>query len=252
MLKSVLVFGATSAVAKGLCQQLLAQHGSEFYFVARDQQKLAELSSSIDHVVGSSCFDLSDLDQQVLEDLYTQANSSFSVPLDTILIAHGDLFDQELSEANPEILINSLQLNAISPMVISSSCVHWAKQQRIPALKLAVITSVAGQRGRPRNFTYGAAKGGLSIFLQGLRSVCYQSGFEVYDFRLGPVDTPMTMSHEKNFSFSTVDKVSRVIVSRLKGRRYICYVPGFWFWVMAIVRLLPEPIFQKLKFLSGR
>ena len=118
--------------------------------------------------------------------------------------------------------------------------------------KLGVISSVAGDRGRPRNFSYGAAKSAVSTYLQGLRSSLYDSGVEVYDFRLGPVDTPMTIDHEKNFSFSSVDKVSELIIRHFQGRKYCCYVPGFWYWVMLAVRNMPEAIFQRLKFLSAR
>jgi short-subunit dehydrogenase len=115
-----------------------------------------------------------------------------------------------------------------------------------------VITSVAGERGRPRNYTYGAAKGGLTIYLQGLRSKLWGSGVEIYTFKMGPVDTPMTVDHEKNFSFSTVDAVSEAIVKGFSKKRYERYVPGYWQIVMFFVRIMPERLFQKFDFLSGR
>ena len=79
---------------------------------------------------------------------------------------------------------------------------------------------------------YGSAKAGLAAYLQGLRSVMWDKGVEVYTVKLGPVITPMTTEHKKNFSFSSIDKVVDIMIKRLSSRRYQCYVPPFWFWVM--------------------
>ena len=64
-----------------------------------------------------------------------------------------------------------------------------------------MITSVAGDRGRPRNYTYGAAKSATTTYLEGVRSRLYRAGVTVHDLRLGPVDTPMTRDHPKNALF---------------------------------------------------
>ena len=115
-----------------------------------------------------------------------------------------------------------------------------------------MITSVAGDRGRPRNYSYGAAKAALTVYLQGLRSRLWNTGVEVYNFKMGPVDTPMTVDHEKNFSFSTSENVAQIMIKALANKRYEVYVPGYWAWVMLAVRLMPEALFQRLRFLSAR
>ena len=117
---------------------------------------------------------------------------------------------------------------------------------------LAAITSVAGERGRPRNYTYGSAKGALTRYLQGLRSRLHRTGVRVHNFKLGPVDTPMSAGHPQNVLWGEKRAVARGIVRALAGRRHTIYLPGIWALVMAIVRVLPEFVFQRFSFLAGR
>ena len=118
--------------------------------------------------------------------------------------------------------------------------------------RLAVITSVAGDRGRPRNYTYGAAKGALNVYQQGLRTRLYAAGVSVTTLKLGPVDSPMTTTHEKHALFGKPPAVARSIVRAIDARADEAYVPSFWRAIMPVVKNTPERLFQKLPFLSGR
>ena len=84
-----------------------------------------------------------------------------------------------------------------------------------------------------------------------MRSKYWSSAVELYNIRLGPTDTPMTVDHEKNGTFTTPERAAELIVKGLQRRRYELYVPGFWRWVMLAVRIMPEWVFQRLKFLSA-
>ena len=117
---------------------------------------------------------------------------------------------------------------------------------------VAVMSSVAAERGRPRNYTYAAAKAGINTYLEGVRSRLYQSGVRVHVLKLGPVDTPMTIDHEQNATFSTKEDVARDILRAIDAGKTTAYVPARWRFIMAIVRALPETIFQKIPSLSGR
>jgi decaprenylphospho-beta-D-erythro-pentofuranosid-2-ulose 2-reductase len=117
---------------------------------------------------------------------------------------------------------------------------------------VGVITSVAGERGRPRNYTYGAAKGGLNIYLQGLRSRLYRAHVRVVTLKLGPVDTPMTREHRKTLLFAQPDAVARDIVRALDAGASEAFVPAFWAAIMPVVKRTPERLFQLLPFLSRR
>jgi len=117
---------------------------------------------------------------------------------------------------------------------------------------IAVLSSVAGDRGRPRNYTYGASKGAVNLYLQGLRTRLWPRGVGVHTLKLGPVDTPMTTTHEKTMLFARADRVAVDIVAAIDAGRAEAYVPWYWRFIMAIVRNMPERAMQRLRALSGR
>jgi short-subunit dehydrogenase len=249
-MERVAIFGASSAIAAEVAV-LHAQRGDRVHLVGRTEAKLEAVVERCRAVarepITSAVADLGDLaraDAVVAECIEVLGG------LDTALIAHGDLGDQLASErafahAEPTLLVNFL-----SPVALVVPLANHFEGQR--AGRLGVITSVAGDRGRPRNYTYGAAKGALSTYLQGVRSRLYGAGVTVTTLKLGPVDTPMTASHEKNAVFAQPRPVAEAIVRAMDARANEVYVPSFWSLIMLVVRHMPEAIFQKLAFLSGR
>ena len=244
---NVLIIGATSAVAAELAHRF-AKRADRLFLVGRSEAKLSNLSTALDgQVQGQRVLDFNDTDQA--ESVVSEAASTLG-SIDLVLIAHGWLGDQLLSEADFQHAYDVIHTNYINVVAFLIPLSQRLKQQG--GGKIAVLSSVAGDRGRPRNFTYGSAKGALALYLQGLRSSLYDTEVEIYCFKLGPVDSPMTIDHEKNFSFSSIERVADIIEKGLQSRKYCHYVPGYWVWVMWVVRWLPESIFQKLKFLSAR
>lgn len=243
----VLIAGATSAVAQAVMKHY-AESGAQFVCLARSEEKL--------------CQQLDNADLEVAGCIYLDFNQSDHIPaainkaanllgaIDVALIAHGVLPDQCATENDIALVKQVFDDNCISAIALVQAISFQLQQQGFG--KLAVITSVAADRGRPRNFTYGAAKSALNIYLQGLRSVLCRTGIEVYTLKLGPVDSPMTIDHTKNFSFTTPEKAATCIVRALKKKQYEVYVPGFWRYVMLAVKLMPEALFQRLSFLSAR
>lgn len=241
---NILVIGANSAVASEVARRYEKQ-GNKLFLVGRDKDKLQALANELKRsVVGTFTVDFNDTSKSA--DVISKAKESLG-KIDIAIVAHGYLGDQIQSENDFAHAYDVIHTNYINVVALMIPLV-----KAMPEGKIGVLLSVAGDRGRPRNFTYGSAKGALNIYMQGLRSVLYGSNLEVYSFKLGPVDSPMTVDHEKNFSFSSVDLVATQIIGGLNRKRYIQYVPGYWYWVMLVVKLLPEPIFQRLKFLSER
>lgn len=117
---------------------------------------------------------------------------------------------------------------------------------------LVVLSSVAGERGRPRNYTYGSAKGALNVYLQGVRSRLGPRGVGVHTIKLGPVDTPMTSDHKKTLLFAKAPAVAAAIVRAVDAGRDEPFVPWFWSGIMMIVRAMPELVFRRIRALSGR
>jgi short-subunit dehydrogenase len=249
MAERVLILGATSAIAAEVAR-LYASRGARLHLVGRNAEKLAGVLASIDASAGgvsSSVADFADLagnEQVIVEGLAALGGA------DVALIAHGDLGDQLESERDFKRAELTLGVNFVS---VVSLLVPLANALAVQGSgTIGVITSVAGDRGRPRNYTYGAAKGGLNIYLQGLRSRLFRSGVKVVTLKLGPVDTPMTRHHAKNALFARPEAVARAIVKALGSSSTEAYVPSFWSVIMPIVKYTPERVFQLLPFLSGR
>jgi len=252
----VLLFGATSAIAAE-CALLFAARGDRMFLVGRDPQKLDDTVArvravSADAVVGHEARDLAAIgshDDGGHAALVARARETLG-GLDLALIAHGDLGDQLASEARFDEAERIVRVNFTSVLSLVVPIANLLEEQRAGAL--VVLTSVAGDRGRPRNYTYGAAKGALGLYLQGVRSRLFSSGARVVNVKLGPVDTPMTTTHEKNALFAEKRAVAREIVRACDMHDGEIYVPAFWAGVMPVVRWLPESLFQRVRGLSGR
>ena len=247
-MRRVIVFGATSAIAAEVIM-LWAARGDRLHLVARDAHKLAAVVARCHGAtaVTTTVADLCDLERA--PSLVNEAVAALG-GVDLVLVAHGELGDQERSEHDFAEADRILRTNFISVVALLVPIADLLEQQRSGAL--AVMTSVAGERGRPRNYTYGAAKGALGLYLQGLRSRLYPAGVQVTTLKLGPVDSPMTATHAKNALFASPARVARDIVRAVdRGAREV-FVPWYWACIMAVVRNTPEPLFQRLRALSGR
>ncbi|MBW2274879.1 MAG: SDR family NAD(P)-dependent oxidoreductase [Deltaproteobacteria bacterium] len=245
--QKVLIVGATSAIA-GEVARIYAERGARLFLIARNPERLATLVEELGEAVAGSCAgDLNDFDangQRIEEASATLGG------LDRAIVAHGLLGDQLASErdfATAREIVDTNLLSALSLLIPIANHMEAAGSGCV-----GVLGSVAGERGRPRNFTYGAAKSAVTTYLEGLRSRLYPSGVGVKVFKLGPVDTPMTLDHPKNALFADPASVARGIVRAMEGRRFATYLPWYWLPIMVVVRWLPEPIFQRIGFLSGR
>ena len=108
------------------------------------------------------------------------------------------------------------------------------------------VGSVAGDRGRIGNYVYGAAKAGFHTYLSGLRNRLNRAGGHVVTVKPGFVDTAMTWTVEGMFLVAPPDKVATDILRAVDKKKNVIYTPGFWWIIMTIIRLVPEPIFKKL------
>ena len=246
-MRHVLIFGATSAVAAEVAV-LCAARGDRLHLVARNPDKLAEVARRCEgSQVTTQTADFAELDRN--EECVNQALLALG-HVDCVLIAHGELGDQLASERSFADAERTLRVNFTSVISLLIPLANRLEQAKTGAI--GVITSVAGDRGRPRNYTYGAAKGALNVYLQGLRTRLYTSGVSVTTLKLGPVDTPMTRDHKKHALFGKPKSVARSILHALDARVPEAYIPSFWRATMPIVKHTPEWLFQRLPFLSGR
>jgi short-subunit dehydrogenase len=243
----VAIFGATSAIA-GDVARLYAARGAQLFLVGRSADKLAALHQELGaSVIGSATQDFDRTDQA--EACVARVVKALG-QLDVALIAHGLLGDQLASESSVDVAEQIARTNFLSVMALCIPLANHLEGHR--AGHLAVMSSVAADRGRPRNYTYAAAKSALNIYLQGVRSRLYRAGVQVHTLKLGPVITPMTDGHPKNMLFSTAEDVARGIVDAIDRGTTEAYVPGYWRWIMSVVRNTPEALFQRVSGLVGR
>ena len=111
------------------------------------------------------------------------------------------------------------------------------------------VSSVAGDRGRQSNYVYGAAKAGLSIYLQGLRNRLAAHGVHVLTVKAGFVDTPMLRNTVEELPALTVspDRVARDVRRALRRGRNVIYSPWYWRVVMMVIKWIPERIFKHMR-----
>jgi short-subunit dehydrogenase len=240
--KRILVLGATSAIAMAVMRQLVTP-AAHFFIVARSKEKLTAVAQDL-LVRGASRVDMvvADLDDMQAHPQMLAIATSQLGTVDLALLAHGVLGDQAAAErdyaAAEPVLVTNL-LSAISLLTwLANYCVSQGRGT------LAVISSVAGDRGRKSNYVYGASKAGLDAFLSGLRNRCDRAGVQVLTIKPGFVATPMTAHIPKNRLFATPEQVARGILTAVRRRRDIVYVPWFWRPIMAVIRAVPERIFK--------
>jgi decaprenylphospho-beta-D-erythro-pentofuranosid-2-ulose 2-reductase len=246
-MERVLIFGATSAIAAEVAE-LHGKRHDELVLVGRNAEKLAAVAARCELArVVTERADFADLGAN--EALVERALAHLG-GVDRVLIAHGYLGDQLASERSFKEAEATIVANFTSVVSLLIPIANYFERERRG--KIGVITSVAGERGRPRNYTYGAAKGALNVYLQGLRTRLYPAGVHVTTLKLGPVDTPMTHDHKKHLLFGKPRGVAEGIVRAMDASVAEAYVPFFWRAIMPVVKNTPEALFQKLPFLSGR
>lgn len=241
----VLIIGATSAIA-GETARAYACRGARLFLVGRDEARLAALRDDL-RVRGAAQVETGLLDvsqisrhQEVIEAALASLGE-----LDVALIAHGTLPDQARCQERVGDTLDAMQINFTSTVAMLTSLANYFEARGKGCI--AVITSVAGDRGRQSNYVYGAAKGGIDRFLQGLRQRLFRSGVAVITIKPGFVDTPMTAGVKKNLLFTDAQRVGSSLHRAIERRRNVVYIPWFWRPIMAVVKCLPEGVFKRLQ-----
>lgn len=243
-MKRTLIIGATSAIAQATARHLAAR-GDRLFLIARTEAKLEAVMQDLRARGAEVCGAVADLNVfDRHEALLTEATQALG-GLDVVLIAHGTLSDQKAGERDYRVTEEELRTNFLSVVSLLTLLANRLEAQR--GGTIAVISSVAGDRGRGSNYIYGTAKGALSLFLQGLRNRLHPAGVRVVTLKPGFVDTPMTANVKKNALFASSDTVAQGIVAALDKGRDVVYLPAFWYLIMLLIRAVPERLFKRLK-----
>lgn len=244
-MKNILIIGATSSIATA-CARLWQAQNANFFLVARNADKLGNVADDL--AARGANVDTYELDLGRLDQHAGMLDACFAAlkKIDIVLIAHGTLPDQPACERDAELAVQEFNNNGLSVIALLTHLGMRMEAQKEGVI--AVISSVAGDRGRPSNYLYGSAKSAVNTFCSGLRARLFESGVHVLTIKPGFVDTPMT----QNLSLPAAlvvspEKVAADILNAVEKRKDVLYTPWFWNWIMLIIRCIPAPIFNRMK-----
>lgn len=244
---SVLIIGATSGIAEAAAR-VYASRGDRLFLIGRNQDRLdaiaADLRQRGAHDVGVDTLDVADIAMQetVLKRLWDDWGAETGI--DTVLIAHGVLPDQKRCDTDVDTALNAFAVNAGATIALMIN-IAWRLELQGRG-RLAVISSVAGDRGRASNALYGAAKAAVTEYASGLRQRLRGTGVKVVTIKPGPVATRMTTGMRKGLLWATPKSIAKPLVAAVDAGRPVVYLPGYWRHIMAVIRAVPEPVFARL------
>ncbi len=242
----ILIVGATSSIANA-CARHWAAEGAELFLVARDSAKLTLAAADL-KVRGAKATHTYQMDATDIAAHPVMLRECLSAlrQIDIVLIAHGTLPDQAACEADVALALQEFNTNGTSVIALLTLLANQFETQR--SGRLAVVSSVAGDRGRQSNYLYGTAKAAISVFCEGLRARMFKVGVAVTDIKPGFVATPMTEGLPlPGLLVATPEVVAQCIVKGIQRKSATIYAPGFWRLIMFIIRSIPQPIFKRLK-----
>lgn len=246
-MRRIVIFGAGSAIALAVARRLAAE-GAQLHLVARQAVRLETLAADLlvrgAAKVTTATADLAD--RQCHERILADAQAALG-GIDVALLAYGTLGDQALSAADPAVAERELVTNFLSPASLLALLAN--DMQAAGRGSIAVIGSVAGDRGRQSNYVYGSAKAGLAAFTLGLRHRLWPAGVKVMLIKPGFVDTPMTAAIPGRGGplWASPAQVARDIHKALAAPPAVLYTPWFWRWIMLIIRLVPDAVFRRTR-----
>ena len=246
MKKKIVIIGATSAIAKHCAKLWVQDQAIDLTLVGRDRGRLERVASDLN--VRSTSSNIQIVQTDSLEPATIQATVDDIVAngsVDIVLIAHGALPEQVDCQNDLQLCQETITVNGVSQALYAEAFAKLMAQ--VDHGTIALIGSVAGDRGRKSNYAYGAAKGLVTRFAQGLQHRFAGTGVKIILIKPGPTDTPMTERFKNNgMKLATVDKVAKQIVVAIEAGKPVVYTPRQWQIIMTIIALLPSFIFNKM------
>ena len=241
------VLGAGKGMGRALAR-LMAQRGAQLFLFGRDLDDLRRSAADLEILgaggsVGVAFCDL--LQPQTFAPALDAAATHLG-DVDTVVITAGLFATQEELEADTQRTERLLTANFTNTILFAE-----AARKRLLARgggTLCVFSSVAGERGRKPVILYGAAKAGLSSYLEGLDHKFRAQGLHVVTVKPGFVKTAMTAALTPPPFAGEPDAVARAVLKAIDGGKPVVYAPGIWRWIMLMIRLLPRAVMRRIGF----
>lgn len=246
MMKRIVIVGATSGIAKECARIWVKESPVELTLVVRDTSRAQALVSDLLVRSPNSKIDAISTDFTSPAAIKGLVDAVYqSKTIDIVLIAHGTLPEQAECESNLELCNDTLEINGVSPCLFAEAFANVMQHQGKGSI--AIIGSVAGDRGRKSNYIYGAAKGLVSRYAEGMQHRFASSRLNITLIKPGPTATPMTEKMRANgMKMAPADLVAKEIVEGIAKGKAVIYTPKKWQIIMLIIRHLPSFVFNKL------
>ncbi|MCW0435429.1 SDR family oxidoreductase [Xanthomonas sacchari] len=241
-MQRVLIIGATSGIAEATARHYAAR-GAALHLVGRQAARLDAIASDLSARGGKASVGTLDVNDGAGHAAAFDAAWAALGGVDVVLIAHGTLPDQAACDASVDLSMREFATNGTSTIALCAALVPRLRT----GSTLAVISSVAGDRGRASNYLYGSAKAAVSAYLSGLGQRLRPEGINVLTIKPGFVDTPMTAAFKKGALWAKPDQIAKGILRAVDGRRAVAYLPGFWWAIMFVIKSIPEFVFRRIK-----
>ncbi|RWR44443.1 SDR family NAD(P)-dependent oxidoreductase [Sinirhodobacter ferrireducens] len=239
-----ILLGATSAIARAFARRLAAE-GATLFLAGRDEAELEAIAADcrLRGAAGAEVLAFDARDPAGYPALIGRLAAQEGVLNAASFV--GSMPEQTAIDAEPRLIAGVIADSFTGPATFLQMLAPLLEARGTGTI--VGIGSVAGDRGRLGNYVYGAAKAGFATYLSGLRNRCGRKGVHVLTVKPGPVDTSMTWGMKMPFMTSP-EAVAADIARAVKHRRNVIYSAPIWRLVMAVIRLIPEPVFKKMSF----
>lgn len=246
-IKNIAILGGTSAVAMAYAR-LQAKSGHNLCLIGRNEEALKANKTDLEARGGGEVSYLKiDLAESSEVDENWQKIVKKMNGVDHMFLAYGVLGDQNHTQTDLSALLRSLQTNFLSTSLWAEAAFQTFRKQGQG--QISIIGSVAGDRGRQSNYHYGAAKGGLDVFVSGMAhraARLKEASIKVLLVKPGFIDTPMTDHIEKGGPlWATPEKIAKIILSAERRGKTKIYAPWFWRYILLVIRLAPFFVFKR-------
>ena len=241
-MSTVLIVGANSDIAKATAR-VYAKFGYDLILALRNKNEIEPFVNDlkIKHERQVETIELDILDYDSHTEIYTNLNSS----VDGVIVAVGYLGDQQKSQSDFEESKKIIDTNFTGVASLLNIVANDFEKRKTGFI--VALSSVAGDRGRKKNYQYGAAKAGLTAYLSGLRNRLFDKGVNVLTVKPGFVLTKMTRDLDlpEKLTAQPKDIALAIYSAQQKGKDTLYYMKK-WRLIMWIIRTIPEKIFKRL------
>jgi len=242
--KHIVIVGATSGIAEQCARIWIQEPAITLTLVGRDKSKTQSLADDLAVRNPAAVIKVVTTDFLSPKEIaHTVESICAATPVSIALIAHGSLPDQQQCQQDLALNQQTLEVNGISPVLFTEA--FATQMEKIQQGTLALIGSVAGDRGRKSNYVYGAAKGLVTRYVQGLQHRFAKTPIKIVLIKPGPTATAMT-AHLPQRGLAGADAVAATIVQGIAQGKAVIYAPAKWAVIMMIIIHLPAFIFNKL------